>query len=350
MAQEEQRDRWSAPEGWPEEPPSIAEQSEGWPTDADHAPPTGTGRESAAGDSASPSEPIHGFDAFESDTPSPLSHQYENPASQERIPNFGHLMVLGTLLLFGVLFASLVTQFALHRQMFGVNTVQKAINDIHYTLGSEALLYVFTLAASLVVFPFLWHKGFFAGIQWNFATALRLRWRLVSAAFSCLVLAGASSIISPGPTNAPIDQIFRAPGAAWLLFVFGVTFAPFFEETFFRGFLLPALCTAVDWCGETIAHRPRRPLGPNGHPQWSIGAMALGAIATSIPFAMIHAAQTGYSAGPFVLLAGVSLVLCAVRFATQSLASSVLVHACYNLILFSIMLIGTSGFKHLDKM
>jgi hypothetical protein len=164
------------------------------------------------------------------------------------------------------------------------------------------------------------------------------------------VLAGASSLISPGPTNAPIDKIFRAPGAAWLLFVFGVTFAPFFEEMFFRGFLLPALCTAVDWCGETIAHRPRRPLGPNGHPQWSIGAMALGAIATSIPFAMIHAAQTGYSVGPFVLLAGVSMVLCAVRLATRSLASSILVHACYNLILFSIMLIGTNGFRHLEKM
>jgi membrane protease YdiL (CAAX protease family) len=348
MAYEEQRDRWTAPEGWQEELPSIAEPSEKWSVEADFVPPASTRPASATEDSAHSSDPFYKIEPPESD--SRLFQQYQAPESQERIPNFGHLLVLGTLLLFGVVFASLVTQLALHRQLFGVNTVQKAVSDIHYTLGSEALLYVFTLAVSLVVFPMLWHKGFFRGIQWNFATALRLRWRLVSAALSCLVLAGASSVISPAPTNAPIDRIFRAPGAAWLLFVFGISFAPFFEEMFFRGFLLPALCTAVDWCGEVIAHHPRRPLGPNGHPQWSFGAMALGAIATSIPFAMIHAAQTGYSVGPFFLLAGVSLVLCAVRFATQSLASSVLVHACYNLILFSIMLVGTNGFRHLDKM
>jgi membrane protease YdiL (CAAX protease family) len=38
-----------------------------------------------------------------------------------------------------------------------------------------------------------------------------------------------------------------------------------------------------------------------------------------------------------------------VRLATRSLAASVLVHASYNLLLFSLMLLGTSGFRHLDK-
>ena len=81
---------------------------------------------------------------------------------------------------------------------------------------------------------------------------LRLRWRLFSAAGACFVLAFVDSVLVPGPSNAPIDQIFRQPGAAWLLFGFGVTFAPFFEELLFRGFLLPALCTAYDWFDERI--------------------------------------------------------------------------------------------------
>jgi membrane protease YdiL (CAAX protease family) len=46
----------------------------------------------------------------------------------------------------------------------------------------------------------------------------------------------------------------------------------------------------------------------------------------------------------------VSLVLCGVRLFTRSLASSTLVHACYNFLIFSIMLVGTGGFRHLDKM
>lgn len=348
MENDEQRERWSAPGEWPEEPRSIKEP-EGWPVESDPAPCTGTGHVSAAGDSTYlPDAPLES-DQSPREPEAPLFQRYETPEPEERIPNFGHLLVLGAFLLFGVLFAGLLTQYALHRQMFGIMSVQKAVTDIHYTLGSEALLYLFTLAICLVIFPMIWHRGFFAGVQWNFATAFRLRWRLITAAFSCLVLAGLSSLITPGPTNAPIDKIFREPGAAWLLFFFGITFAPFFEEMFFRGFLLPALCTAVDWCGETIAHHPRRPLGPNGHPQWSLGAMVLASVATSIPFAMIHAAQTGYSVGPIVLLAGVSMVLCAVRLATRSLASSVLVHACYNLVLFAIMLVGTHGFRHLEK-
>ena len=78
--------------------------------------------------------------------------------------------------------------------------------------------------------------------------------------------------------------------------------------------------------------------------------MIIASIITSIPFACMHAAQTGYSLGPFVLLVAVSLVLCWARLATKSLAASVLVHASYNFLLFFLMLIGTGGFRHLDKM
>jgi membrane protease YdiL (CAAX protease family) len=78
--------------------------------------------------------------------------------------------------------------------------------------------------------------------------------------------------------------------------------------------------------------------------------MVFGSIATSLPFAAMHGAQTSYSWGPFVLLVGVSLVLCWARLSTRSLAASVFVHASYNFLLFSLMMLGTGGFRHLDKM
>ena len=78
--------------------------------------------------------------------------------------------------------------------------------------------------------------------------------------------------------------------------------------------------------------------------------MAVASILTSLPFALMHAEQTGYSFGPFLLLVSVSLVLCWTRLATRSLAASVVVHACYNFMLFSLMLIGTGFFRHMDKM
>ena len=237
-----------------------------------------------------------------------------------------------------------------HYHLFGVSSLQQAGADIHYLLGSEAILYILTFGACLLIFPLFWHKSLLAGLQWNGATAIRLRWRLVSAAAVCMLLALVNGEFMPGPTNAPIEKILQVPGAAWILFGFGITFAPFFEETFFRGFLLPALCTAYDWFAEATTGEPRRPLGENGHPQWSLSAMVVASIVTSIPFAALHAQQTGYSIGPFLLLVCVSLVLCAVRLSTRSLAASVTVHACYNFLLFSLMLIGTGGFRHLDKM
>jgi membrane protease YdiL (CAAX protease family) len=224
------------------------------------------------------------------------------------------------------------------------------MTDIHYTLGNQAATYLLTLLACLLLFPLVWHKGFFAGLQWNGAAALHLKMRLFGAAFVCFVLAFADGLIFQETKDAPIDKIFKSPGAAWLLFAFGVTFAPFFEEIAFRGFLLPSLCTAYDWIAEKTVGQLIHQLGPNGHPQWSMRAMIVASILTSVPFALMHAEQTAFAPGPFVLLVCVSLVLSWARLSTRSLAASVLVHASYNFILFSLMIIGTGGFQHMDKM
>jgi uncharacterized protein len=272
------------------------------------------------------------------------------PTRPPRIPHFGHLLVVVALALVGLFVSIGLMVGAVHFHLFGVTSLQQSGTEIHYILGSEAAIYIITFCLALLVFPAIWGQGLFAGLQWDGATARRLGGRLVGAAFVCFLLAWLNGYLMPSPANTPIEKMFRTPGAAWFLFAFGVTMAPFFEEMFFRGFLLPSLCTAYDWISEKITKTQPPPLAPDGHPRWSMAAMIVGSITTSIPFAALHAAQTGYAIGPFLLLVGVSLVLCGVRLVTRSLASSVLVHACYNFLLFSLMLIGTGGFRHLDKM
>ena len=282
----------------------------------------------------------------------PLFQSWSQPEIHPpaRIPHFGHIWILVLLAMVGLLGTSLLVRSALYFHLFGISTLQQAVTDIHYTLGSMASLYLFTFAASVLIFPLFWRKSLFDGLQWRGATALKLRRRLFAAAFVCFLLALVNGLLMPGPDNTPIDKLFRAPGAAWLLFCFGVTFAPFFEEIVFRGFLLPALCTAWDWAIEQSTGKPALPLDENGHPQWSVFAMAVGSILTSVPFALMHAEQTAHALGPFLLLVCVSLVLCWARLSTRSLAASVLVHASYNFMLFVLMLLGTGGFRHLDKM
>jgi hypothetical protein len=244
----------------------------------------------------------------------------------------------------------LLILLGLHFHLFGVMTLDQAKSNVHYILGEEAVIYLVTLALALIFFPLLWGKSFFAGIQWRGATALELGWQLPATALGCFALAALDETYMPGPEHAPIEDIFRSPGAAWLIFAFGVTLAPFFEEIVFRGFLLPSIATAWDWVSERFTGKNPPPLDENGHPLWSLPAMVVASIATSLPFALLHGEQTGHSLGPFLLLITVSLILCAVRLRTRSLAASVMVHACYNFLLFSMMAIGTGGFQHLDKM
>jgi hypothetical protein len=335
-----------APEGPKDNSPGNAELNSPSPVGAAEPAsqffdPAATARESTWA-SAPAADPV----------PAPLFDSYTRPyiPPPERIPHLGHVALLGLLAFFGALGAILLTRSALYFHLGGISTVKQAVADIRYTLGGQAAFYLLTFGACLVFFPLLWHKGFFEGIQWQASTALRLRFRLFGAAFVCFVLALLNGILLPSPNEAPIDKIIRAPGAPWLLFAFGVTLAPFFEEIAFRGFLLPALCTAADWLNEQSSRQLRMPLDPAGHPQWTRSSMVIASVFTSVPFALMHAEQTGYALGPFLLLVCVSLVLCFARLATRSLAASVLVHAAYNFLLFSLMLVGTQGFRHLEKM
>lgn len=290
--------------------------------------------------------------AAEERDPAPIFAAYMQPPppSDERIPHLGHLGLLALLILFGWVGAGMLLFLGLHMHLWGITKIAQAATDFRYTLASQTAQYFITFAACLTVFPLVWHRPFFVGVHWNIAFALRRPGRLVSAAVFCFFVAIINGVLMPGPTNAPIDELFRAPGAAWILFAFGVTLAPFFEEMAFRGFLLPSLCTAYDWCAEHLTGTPRRPVDEYDNPQWSLPAMIVASVITSIPFALMHGAQTGWSLGPFLLLIFVSLVLCSVRLQMRSLAASTMVHSCYNFMLFSFMLLGTGGFRHLDKM
>jgi hypothetical protein len=77
-----------------------------------------------------------------------------------RIPRHGHLCLLGVLVIVGLVGAGVLTLGVLHIRFFGVSVPQQAAVEIFSALGSMAELYLVTLAASLLVFPLLWHRMF----------------------------------------------------------------------------------------------------------------------------------------------------------------------------------------------
>jgi hypothetical protein len=286
------------------------------------------------------------------DADQPLFQSFSQPevVLPSRTPHLGHLALLSAFGAVGFLCGSVLLLIGMYFHTFGVTTLDQVKTNADYILGDEVVLYLIAFILSVTLFPLLWKKSFLVGIHWRGDVALGLSWRLPTVAVGCFGLAALDQWLLPGPSHAPIEDIFRSPGAAWLMFAFGVTFAPFFEEMAFRGFLLPALATACDWVGERIHSTLPRSLDADGHPQWSMPAMVIASVLTSLPFALVHVEQQGHSLGPFILLIVVSLILCAVRLYTRSLAASTLVHASYNFLLFSLMAIGSDGFRHLDKM
>lgn len=366
---------------------------------------------SAEGSEAQPNLDAPLFDSF-----------VQQPVRQpERIPHYGHLLLLS--LLISIAAGILGLGFAIASAL-GWKIPTASASDLQFNLLSEAVLYFTTFALSLFIFPMVWGKGYFTGLQWHGAAVRSRFWTLASISLACLVLGAVDQYFMPGPSNAPIEKMMSSPGAAWLMFGFGVTIAPFFEEMFFRGFMLPAMCTVADWSSESLFARPeltishearvalslpamilacgisvgvpsaivysvygiltstghhrgtafavavfvgagaygvlrsRRSsladeniqLDASGHPRWSLGAMIVGSLATSIPFALLHVEQQGHALGPFLLIIVVSLILCAVRLITRSLAASTVVHSIYNLFIFLIELAATGGFRHFDRM
>ncbi len=76
----------------------------------------------------------------------------------------------------------------------------------------------------------------------------------------------------------------------------------------------------------------------------------LAVLATSFAFAMVHSEQLGQAWGPLLVLFLVGLVLTITRVVTRSVTPGFLIHVGYNLMLFSVLYLGTDHFRHLERM
>lgn len=76
----------------------------------------------------------------------------------------------------------------------------------------------------------------------------------------------------------------------------------------------------------------------------------LAVVVTSFAFAMVHGEQLGQAWGPLLVLFVVGLVLTIARVVTRSVTAGLLIHVGYNLMLFSVLYLGTDHFRHLERM
>jgi len=157
-------------------------------------------------------------------------------------------------------------------------------------------------------------------IRWNWP----INWTLYLAAGIglAIVLVPLGNVL-PMPKNVPIDEFFRTARDAYVLSLFGVLFAPVFEEVFFRGFLYPVVARRLGFYPAIVI--------------------------TAILFASIHATQLKYSWGPVLIIFLVGIALTTVRALKKSLSATILMHMAYNGTIFISTYIATDGFRHMEK-
>lgn len=259
-----------------------------------------------------------------------------------RIPHLGH-----ALLFFVIVVVSLALCMGLTYGLSHIRTQAQVIAHPGLGLVAQGGGYLLALGFSMWLFPLFWERGFFKGVHWNFQIARR-RWPWVLVVgFIVTIVAQVSLHFVSVPTDAPVDSMMQNARIIWVTAFFAVFLGPFMEELAFRGFLLPAVATAYDWLSMERS--------PAGLQRWqestahSNAALIFSAIVSSVPFAVMHAAQISYAWGVVGILYLVSLGLSYVRIRTQSLACSTLMHSAYNFTIFFVLFIGSDGFRHLEK-
>ncbi|HEY3930277.1 MAG TPA: type II CAAX endopeptidase family protein [Candidatus Koribacter sp.] len=156
-------------------------------------------------------------------------------------------------------------------------------------------------------------------IQWNSrlgTVVMGIVGGLVMATIVQLV-----ALVLPIPKSLPIDAMFQTPLLAYVTSIFGVLVAPLFEEIYFRGLMFPSL---------------REGLG-------EIAAIAI----TGAAFALLHAAQLGFSWVALLPLLIVGLILTWVRAQLKSVAASWVMHVTYNATIVVAFWVTTGHFRHL---
>jgi hypothetical protein len=285
---------------------------------------------------------------FVPDYDPPHFREISVPPPPPLIPHLGHAILFFVLTIPALIGGEVLSAF-LFRLLhpFGHTGNLRAIflliqSDVRYSMPAQAVTYGLLLVLTAPVFSLLWHRSFAQGVHWNAETGSRRFFWLIVLGLALGFGMGFIGDALPMPKSAPITtEMMKTPLGAWMMLIFGVFIAPPIEELAFRGFLLPSLLNVFRWL-------TRRGDISRTTSVW-IG-VPFSILLTSAPFALLHATQVSNAWGPLTLIAIVSIALCIVRIAMDSVAASSIVHAAYNFTLFAGILVETSGFRHLDKL
>lgn len=181
-------------------------------------------------------------------------------------------------------------------------------NSAARQLTLQSFLYVFLIGVLYYLVTGRHRQPFWQALGWTFP--FPHAWICLVAGPLLAIALSITGVLLKAPTeNSLIEDLITSRASLALFIVFGVIFAPFFEELLFRGFLLPLLA---------------RSLGPAG-----------GIILTGAFFGLLHGAQNHWAWQQMLLIGTAGVVFGYTRYRTGSTTAGFLMHAAYNATAFA---------------
>jgi membrane protease YdiL (CAAX protease family) len=261
------------------------------------------------------------------------------------------------------------------------NAKPEQINsDLRFILPVQLFSYAVMLVTMFVMVRFRYGQPFWRAIQWSWSQIKA--WVFVAAGIGLALLSQLSEIFLKMPKDLPIQKVFSTTTGAYLMGILGVFIAPIVEELFFRGFLYPVTARRLHSAGATSLALAGTcgvvaTLSSSARSHMFVLAVVLlvfglalmkgdsvatsdpglrvrlqmlaGIIVTTVAFALIHAAQLGYSWTPLLVMCIVGGSLTTIRAVTRSVAASTIAHMTYNFVLMAALWIATDHFRHMEQ-
>lgn len=179
-------------------------------------------------------------------------------------------------------------------------------NPVPLLFPTQLAFYAAIYLAFLLAFKLRHNQTVFSSLGWRRTVTNRTLVIIgIGGAILSIGVSGLASLLKTPEVRMDIlDQLDKQPVILALFGLMAITIAPLFEELLFRGFLQPLFSR-------------------------TLGVVA-GILLTSVLFGSLHAVQYKFVWQYVAAISLVGAVLGVVRYRTNSIIPSTVMHACYN--------------------
>ena len=176
------------------------------------------------------------------------------------------------------------------------------------TLLFQAATYALLLGVLYLLVAVRYGRPFWRSLGWS-SVVPGGWWCVAGAPLLAIATSALGAALRAREVGNPVETLISGRVSLVIVMAFVVLLGPLFEELLFRGFLLPLLA---------------RTFGPAG-----------GVVLSALPFALLHGGQNQWAWQQVTLVGIAGLAFGYARCKTGSTAAATILHAGYNLTLFT---------------